>query len=369
MPYKILIAPLNWGLGHATRCMPIINALLERGHEVMIASDGRTLALLRAEYPQLKAIDLAGYQIHYNSGEKGFVRTMVEQIPKILRLIHKEHQQLQRIVEFYKVDAVISDNRFGCWSKQVPCVFMTHQLFIQMPSNLWFLEPAVKWVNFGFMRQYDRCWVPDFADKELSLSGDLAHRFSVDLKRFRFVGPLSRLKKKMDHPPRLAIDSLDILMVLSGPEPQRSIFEELLLKQAKQIDRQVLLVRGVTEKQESKTINEGLYSINYLTATELNTALLAAKVVIARAGYSTIMDLVSLEKSAILVPTPEQTEQEYLATSFKERGLFFAVNQADFDLTEALEKVGDYQGISMKKVDLLESAIEELFELINLSKS
>ncbi len=368
MPYKILIAPLNWGLGHATRCMPIINELLERGCEVLIASDGRTLALLQAEYPQLKAIEIPGYQIHYQSGEGGFVKTMVGQIPKILHLIYKEHRKLQQIVTFYEVDAVISDNRFGCWSKKVPCVFMTHQLFIKMPTPLRFLEPSVKWANFGWIRQYDRCWVPDFADPSVSLSGDLAHQFTVDKERFRFIGPLSRLKTNHLIDTTLPVSKLDILMVLSGPEPQRTLFEELLLKQAKEIDRQVLLVRGVTEKQEIRWKGDRICVINYLTATNLNAALLEAKVVIARAGYSTIMDLVALEKTAILVPTPEQTEQEYLAHSFQKRGLFFAVDQDNFNLKHALERVTHYSAIPVERTNKLTDAIDELLGLVKISK-
>ncbi len=358
---KILVAPLNWGLGHATRCMPIINQLLTKDCEVIIASDGRSLQLLQQEYPQLKTIELPAYQINYGSSGEEFVQTMVIQIPKILRQIRKEYLHLQRIVDFYDIDIVISDNRYGCWSKKAYTIFITHQLFIKMPDHLQYLEPLVKWFNQRFINQFDACWIPDYDDAEINLTGELAHKYTLNKERYHFIGPLSRFTKNID-PINIDFPKADILIVLSGPEPQRSLFEEKILGQVKGIQEKICVIRGITETTQHKHLNPHLSIIDHLTAHALNAAMLHAKIIIARTGYSTIMDLVKLGKTAILVPTPGQTEQEYLARYFMDKKMFYCPAQKDFELKQAiaLSRISHYNG--NKKNNQLEIILNNLFK-------
>ena len=349
--HNFLVAPLNWGLGHASRCMPIINELLARGKKVIIASDGRTLSLLKAEYPQLLHIELQGYQIEYGEGNWGFILKMAKQVPYIFRQIYREYQQVQQIIRQYQIDCVISDNRFGCWSgdKKVYSIFMTHQLFIKMPPTMRFAEPLLWQLNQFFIKKYDECWIPDFPDKHHNLSGSLSHCTATlpNITQWKYIGALSRFRKDIATNPQ---NAYDVLMVLSGPEPQRTHFEKLLIQQVEQLPNhfRCLLVRGITEEQHRSQSTQQLTIINYLTASELNQAMLTARYIVARTGYSTIMDLATLGKKAILVPTPHQTEQEYLARHFKEKKIFYTILQKNFNLIEALKNSKQYTGLNIK---------------------
>ncbi|MGB1242072.1 MAG: glycosyltransferase [Chitinophagales bacterium] len=371
-PLKILVAPLNWGLGHATRCMPIINALLEKDIEVIVASDGRALALLREEYPNLQHIELPAYNIQYSGHTLGFVPMMLWQVPKILKAIRVEQKVIQKIIEVEKVDVIISDNRYGCYSEIVPSIFVSHQLFLKMPVYLQFLEPIVAKTQMRFIRHFSACWIPDFPQKNKSLSGDLAHKHPLQNKRFRFVGALSRMKKRAtDKGIEVAKESssffkeqYNIVAVLSGPEPQRTVFEDLLKEQMLQSNLKILLVRGMTEKQKFESLNDYIQVVNFLAAKELNQVLLAADVVIARSGYSTIMDLATLNKKAILIPTPGQTEQSYLADYFESKGIFYSSQQSNFNLLKALKESENYSGFGFKSENnvLLKEAIRDLLK-------
>ncbi len=345
-PLRVLIAPLNWGLGHATRCIPIIDLLLSNGIEVILASDGSALALLQKEYPQLQSVYLSGYQIRYNSEGQNFVRTMLKQVPKILYQIHKEHRHLQDLVIQHNIDIVISDNRYGCWSNKCYSLFITHQLHIKMPSNLSFLEHFIFRINHHFIKRYNSCWLPDYEEIDERLSGNLVQKYDKERLPidYHFIGPLSRFTSDLD---LASIISYDILVVLSGPEPQRSIFEQQVIAQVQKIPGKILIVRGITSSNKTWQLSKNITLQDHLTSASLNPLMLSAKVIISRSGYSTIMDLATLGKSAvILIPTPAQTEQEYLATYFKERRVFYSTTQEEFDLVYALSRLKDYTGIS-----------------------
>ncbi len=366
---KVIVAPLNWGLGHATRCMPIINALLKKNITVVIASDGRALALLKKEYPALQHIELPAYDIHYSGHTIGLLPTMLWQIPKILRVIQQEQRAIQQIVKNEKINAIISDNRYGCYVNGIPSIFVSHQLFLKMPPFLQFLEGMVAKTQMRFIRPFSQCWIPDFPSISQSLSGDLAHAEALSNDKFRFVGALSRMRKEpiVEQNKRLCDflkEKYDIVAVLSGPEPQRTLFEEMLRKQVLQTDLKVLIVKGITEQQVFHQLTSNLQTVNFLTAKDLNQVLLTADVVIARSGYSTIMDLATLGKNAILIPTPGQTEQIYLADYFQSKGIFFTTSQSKFELQKAWRESKDYSGFDRKLEcsQLLEEAIEELLK-------
>ena len=320
----ILIAPLNWGLGHATRCIPLINALLVRGIQPILASDGRALALLQAEYPNLQCLKLPGYQITYDGAN--MIWSIGKQLPKIVNAIWAEHREIKKIVAENKVDIIISDNRYGVYNSRTHNVFMTHQLNIKIPSQP--LEKLVNLINHHFIRRFHECWVPDFSTAPRlagSLSGD------AGLPSVKYLGPLSRMRI------RSVEKKYDIIAVLSGPEPQRTILEKQLLSELKSSKYKALVVRGVTEVNPLfATALADIAVVDFLTTEALNEAILASEVVICRSGYSSIMDLMKLEKAAILIPTPGQTEQEYLGEYLSGKGDFVVAKQNDFNLEQSI---------------------------------
>lgn len=360
---RVLICPLDWGLGHATRCVTIIRTLIEKQIKVLIAADGRALAFLQKEFPNLEFIIFPGYNIHYSKTLRMELNILL-QSPKILFNIRKERKKLSQIIEQYQIDAVISDNRFGCYSSTIPSIFITHQLMIKCPTALKFLEPLLHFINLNFIHHFNECWIPDSSDIT-NLSGNLSHFYPIS-SNMHFIGPLSRFENKI----RSCISSENyILMIFSGPEPQRSILEEKLLTQASKLSSKFIVIRGITEKVESFTIGENIIVHNHLETEALQKLMTNASLIITRSGYSTIMDLAVLEKNAALIPTPHQTEQVYLAKKLLDDGLFFCTSQSKLNLAEVIEKSKNFKGLKVNsQTYLLENRIDRLIEKITTYK-
>lgn len=363
-PTRVLVAALNWGLGHAARCMPIIDELLRQGAEVHIAADGRALYLLQQHYPQLPAYCLPSYNIQYASNPRYFEWTMAKQMPVILKAIRREYDYVQRLCQQYGFHLLISDHRYGCRSPHVPSIMVAHQIFILLPPVMRYLQPLLWRWHMHLLHKFDGCWIPDYAAAQYALSGLLAHARPLPTPFFRFIGALSRFADKATLPP---VVQHDIVAVLSGPEPQRTQLEQILLEQALQnipaTMRRMLIVRGITEQQHEA--QQGAISlVNSLPSTLLQAQMNAAQVIIARSGYSTLMDLAALRRPAILIPTPGQTEQEYLAENLATRRVFYAVEQSAFDLPKAVGKAlsGEYTGLPTMLPNDLPLAIGEALQ-------
>jgi uncharacterized protein (TIGR00661 family) len=343
---RILIAPLDWGLGHASRCIPIAQALEQKGFEVVFASSGRPLELLIQEFPKNNFIKLESYNIRYPKNGK-MAWSMLSQSLKIWKGIRQEHALLQQIIDDYNIDGVISDNRFGLHSKKVPCVFVTHQLNIQTPIFSGFIRK----MNFKYIQKFDECWIPDSDNHQLS--GQLS---KVENTTFncQYIGALSRFEKLEK------TKDIDVLAIVSGPEPQRSMFEELLKKQLIEAKLKATLVLGKTEEHKEEHIGK-LKIISHLNAKALNQAMVNAKVVISRSGYSTVMDIAKLNKLAIFVPTPGQTEQLYLAKYFYDKKLAFAMHQKELEVRTAIEKASEFEGLSLEKFQANWDSLLSLF--------
>lgn len=339
-PYKILIAPLDWGLGHATRSIPLIMSLLEEGCTIYIAADGQIRSLLQVEFPNATFLMLKGYKIQYATQKKWMPLKIILQIPGILFSIYKEYQWLKNIVKKHSIDGVISDNRFGMYHTVIPSIYITHQLLIKTGNK--FSESIARKFHYWFIKKYTQCWVPDFEGKE-NIAGQLSHPKDLPAN-IKYIGCLSRFERH-----EAAEIQYDLLILLSGPEPQRAIFEKLLLLQLQQFSGKVLLVRGQPGINETflnpKGISNNIQIKNHLAAKELNLAIEQAKIVICRSGYTTIMDMIKLQKKAILVPTPGQTEQEYLGLHLMQQKLFYSVHQNEFLLNEVLETVNEFPSL------------------------
>ena len=305
---RILIAPLNWGLGHASRCIPIIHELLAQGHEIIIGTQGLPFYLLHDEFPDLQYIKFSSFHIKY-SKRNTQVGAMLMCLPQIIFHTWTEHQRLKWLINKHKITYVISDNRFGLWTKKVPCIYITHQLMVKLPCGFQNMENLVWWLHGRIIKQYTECWIPDF-EKGGGLSGDLAHKYPLP-ENARFIGALSRFV----YLPELQLEKeYNTVIVISGPEPQRSMFEREMMNQFQFAEDSVLIVRGIPSKKQLVDVVGNITLVSHLPAVELKAHLKAAKEIFCRSGYSSIMDLYAIGKKATFIPTPGQPEQEYLAT-------------------------------------------------------
>jgi uncharacterized protein (TIGR00661 family) len=326
---RILVAPLDWGIGHATRCIPIIKELIKHNYEVILAADSRPLHLLSNEFPQLEIIRFEGYNIKYPK----FIPmelSMLLQTPKLLWNIKKENTALAEIIKDYNIDGVISDNRFGLYTNKIPCVFITHQLEIQSP----YFTDSIRNFNYKYINKYSACWVMD--DEKLNLAGNLSKPNTLPNNTI-YIGVQSRFEKQETE------KKYDYLAIVSGPEPQRTILEKGLINALKDRTENSLIVLGKPELNTSEQLGN-LTVKSHLNAKDLNTAIAQSELIICRPGYSTVMDLAKLEKKAIFIPTPGQTEQEYLANNFKNSEICYAQNQSDFNFELAITESESYKG-------------------------
>ena len=352
---KVLVAPLNWGLGHATRCIPVIRELLQQDADVIIASDGDALLLLKKEFPTLPFTVLPSYNIRYSSGIL-MPLSMLFQLPAMMRAIRNEHHELQSLIAANEIDIVISDNRYGMWSTHTKSVFITHQLSIRPPDLLGFTAPLFRKINFGFIRRFGCCWIPDAGGNE-NLSGELSHGVKTPF-RVEFTGPLSRFSNEQTREDSALTYGLAV--IISGPEPQRTAFEKLMTRQLSNISTRTLLVRGTDIDHVGTRTNGHVTTVNHLSSRELQKAINSSAIVVCRSGYSGIMDLAILQKKAILVPTPGQTEQEYLASYLEKKKICFSQSQHQFDLVKALEESGRYTGFNQTYPNRISEIIREL---------
>ena len=344
---RILIAPLNWGLGHATRCIPIIKALLKCGFEPIIASDGVALSLLKKEFPELRHVELPSYDINYAKKGRHFKLKLIWDSPKVLKAMAKEKKEVKRLVKTFSLDGIISDNRLGVRSKKIPCIFITHQLNVLSGNTTWFSSK----MHQSIIKKFQACWVPDVSGKP-NLTGKLGH-LKKTKQTIHYLGPLSRFSKK-----KLPV-IYDLLVLLSGPEPQRGMLTKKLLHQLKSYRGTVLFIKGKIEPEqhvETLTFEKATITVyNFMKSTELEKAINSSAMVLCRSGYTTIMDLAKLEKKAFFIPTPGQYEQEYLAKRLQKNGVAPFAEQEKFTLDQ-LEQVRNYLGLTAfrTKVDYTE---------------
>ncbi|MBL7856205.1 MAG: hypothetical protein JNM57_00835 [Cyclobacteriaceae bacterium] len=336
---RILIAPLDWGLGHATRCIPVIRELLRHSCDVVLAGSGNSLHLLKEEFPQLTTVELPAYNpVYPRTGS--MVWAMARQLFKFRTAIQKEHHVLEHLIREHRIDVVIADNRYGCWSKSVPSIFITHQSNILMPKRFGWLAPLVRFANNRMMSKFSACWIPDSPGSQ-SLAGDLISFGSKPNVQVEFIGNLSRFTYT-----GLPTKKYDVAAVFSGPEPQRSILDDIVTKQLRASNFRYCIVRGLPCAPDSDMQTKTSREVNFLSGSKLQEVLEQATVVIARSGYSTIMDLAALKCKAIFIPTPGQTEQEYLAHRLKEKGIVFYMTQAEFDLNKGISEAQHYSGFT-----------------------
>jgi hypothetical protein len=332
----VLVAPLDWGLGHTTRCIPIIKALLAQGCNVILAGENAQKYIFEQEFPQIKVLGLKGYGIRYSEKGSLFFFKMLKQFPQILHAIIGENRWLENIVEQEKIDLIISDNRYGLYHRKVPTVFITHQLQLHLKNR--FLEKISQFFLYRWINKFNYCWVPDMAD---GIAGKLSHPTQLPKIPVTYIKLLSRFS---------SIETTikyKYCFLISGPEPQRTIFEEKVFEVVRELQEPVAIVRGLPKRgyeirdagYEEKVVkgnNSYLETRNshpvypHLPTTELAALIQQSEFIVCRSGYTSLMELLVLKKKLIVVPTPNQTEQEYLAEILLQQHKIFATTQAKF---------------------------------------
>jgi uncharacterized protein (TIGR00661 family) len=350
MKGKVLLCVLDWGLGHATRSLALTRFLQAHNVEYAIASSGNALVLLKGELPTCRFYQLPSYDVTYDSSD--FISGILRQLPKISHAIKQERTEIDRILATDHFATIISDCRYGCYHPSAHCIFLSHQLQIQLTGRWRMLKPLINFIHRRMIGRFDECWVPDYPDR--FLTGELS-RLSFD--QLKFVGPLSTMKRT-----HLVTHSrYRVLAVLSGPEPQRSIFAQLIRSHLEKIEGPWLIVQGLPGEEEAQAGGE----VSFMTRNDLNDAIQRAELVVARSGYSTVMDVAAVGARALFVPTPGQTEQVYLAARIMKAGIACCQQQDDLDVAEAINTRDSYSGfpeMNGKGDSLVSEAIRSLQE-------
>ncbi|MCX8020837.1 MAG: glycosyl transferase family 28 [Chitinophagaceae bacterium] len=332
---RILAAPLDWGLGHTTRLIPVIQELLQQDAEVFLAGNETQKILLEKEFPHLPFLHLPGYSVTYPQKNASLTLHLLKQLPRIIKTINEERHWLQNAASKFRFHGVVSDNRYGLFHQNISCVFMTHQLNIKTPWGA-VTEKALRRLHYRLISRFSECWIPDEAG-ESNLSGILAHPPVMPPIPCRYLGILTRFERKS-----ITEAKGKLLILLSGPEPQRSLFEKQIADELAGYPEEAVLVRGLPEKNQEFRPGHNVKCFPHLDASELNQLMCESEYLISRSGYSTIMDALYLRKKCILIPTPGQTEQEYLARRLHEKQMALSFSQKDFSLRSALQMAGTF---------------------------
>ncbi len=322
---RILLSPLNWGLGHASRLIPIIKHLEAQGHICIIGAESLSAELLKKAFPHLIHEYFPGFNVRFSSGHTQWFKILL-QIPKFLYWKRKENHTTQKLIQKHQIDLIISDNRYGVNSKLVPSILITHQTSPYLGRLFFFLRPLVTKTIRKWIRSFDQCWIPDIQEV-LSVSGSLSESIPLP-NHTHHIGLLSRLNaSNMDTISNAEAPVVDILAILSGPEPHRSQLEKIIIDRFKNDTFKVMLLQGQPElNAKSKEIGN-VTLLPHCTDSYLYQLMTKSALIICRSGYSTIMDLFAVNRKAILIPTPGQYEQEYLADHLSRNFEFATIPQ------------------------------------------
>jgi uncharacterized protein (TIGR00661 family) len=336
---RILVSPLSWGLGHATRDLPIIRELRDRGHHVTIAACGRALALLEREVPACDFVELEDYPSPYTAS-RWFVLKFLAMAPQMVLSLKREARAVRRLLAERDFDLIISDNRFHVRSPRIPSFFISHQLRFSTPFVLRPLEFLTEVFNAAYHRHFTGVIVPDFPDPEENLSGRLSHGvFFAARNRLHYAGVLASVRR-LD-----VTEDVDVFISISGPEPQRTELERLVLDQVPALgDARVVITLGKPEVAEVREPGPNVTVYGFLDRERQQEMLNRARLVVCRSGYTTVMELAELGKRALFIPTPGQTEQEYLSRHYARHGYFHSVSQYELDPARDVERAREALG-------------------------
>ncbi|WAC05576.1 MAG: glycosyltransferase [Methanoregula sp.] len=336
---SVLISPLNWGLGHATRDIPVIHELRRRGHDVTIAACGNALSALKREFPDCQFLDFPDYPAPYSTGSL-FLPKFCAYLPLLLRALAAERKALGRILDRDNYDLIISDNRLGVYSDRVPSLFVTHQLHFHFPALIWPVELFALLLNRELHSRFDRVIVPDNPPGSGSLAGKLSRPLLASSRDRIFFAGILATARRME-----VAQDLDYLIIISGPEPQRTIFEQIVLPSLPDIPGSKMVLLGSPGGRTMACPDPDTTILSYADTQEKIALLNRAKFVICRSGYTTMMELAEVQKRhGLFVPTPGQTEQEYLSSYYQQKGWFLSRSQYRLDLSRDVSESQPYTG-------------------------
>ncbi len=346
---KIFFPVLNWGLGHASRSLPLIRKYQSAGHEVLCASDGEALAMLRRELPDQLVLQLPGYGILY--GSRFMPYNMLKHGRGMLKTMNAEHDLTEVIVERHGIDCIISDNRYGCYHSEVPSAIITHQLQVFTGQKL--LDVYIRRQIRSWCKNFSEIWIPDQTPPD-NITGDLSGLNTDPIPKY-YLGVISELSCV----PKSGL--YDAVAVISGPEPQRTHFEQLVIKQLSALDGKYAVVCGKPGEDEKVRKENNLMIYQYMSRVELSDLLGQTEIVISRGGYTTLMDIAKSGHKAIICPTPGQYEQIYLADRLASLGQCIYDRQENLNLSKALQEIEKIKPIGQRS----EPHQEDLFERLN----
>jgi uncharacterized protein (TIGR00661 family) len=336
---NVLLSPLSWGLGHATRDIPIIRSLLDHHHDVTIAASGNALAVLQREFPECTFIEFYDYPSPYSTS-RFFIPKFIASLPTLSKALAEERHTLQKILEKNHYDLIISDNRVGVYSLKIPTIFITHQIHYHFPLLFWPIELSSILANYFLFENYSRVIVPDNTPGPTALAGKLSRPVHglTDSKVF-FCGILSSTPK-MD-----VEQDLDNLVIISGPEPQRTRLEEIMTPMLPELDGSTIVLLGSPQKTHTRSLSDRCTLISYASTQEKIHLMNRAKFIICRSGYTSMMEMAELNKRhGLFIPTPGQPEQEYLSDYYEKMGWFYSKSQYKLNLREDIPAAMKYKG-------------------------
>jgi uncharacterized protein (TIGR00661 family) len=335
---QALFAISSLGLGHATRTLVVIREYLRRGYRITVISTGNALAFLRlelADAPGVEFREMRDYPpLERGTGWRLYWYLFVDLL-RTWRVIRHEHQQVQNIAADY--DFIFSDGRYGFYSRWTPSFILSHQIAFIPPKGLRETSWLTENINIAALRKFDCLFIPDYPWPSLNLAGHLAHSQNLYRCPHRYIGVLSSYQQ-------LDLEQdIDYLFVISGYLLEhKASFVQNLLEQALELPGRKVFVLGVVDQQDElyNRYRRDDLEIHMVASGALRQQLFnRANVIISRAGYSTVMDLVEYGKRALLIPTPNQTEQEYLAYYLGSQQYFTAGTQSsDFKLAPELHE-------------------------------
>lgn len=322
---RVLVSPLNWGIGHATRSIPLITFLLEQEMEVELAASGRAYAVLAEQFPQLKLHRAPSFEVQYGSDSRSTAWCLFKSSLGLRKQVRREQAWLKEHFPAAYFRGVISDNGYGMYIPGAQNVLITHQLQLHSGMGAWvdtFLDKQVRLLTTPFQE----IWIPDWEDESESLAGKLSHPRTPTKQTSVYLGPLSRLNPVNNSHPQT------ILFLISGPEPQRTIFEQIALEVAESLSSPVVVVGGNIQSpliespriEKDKSRSGHRVFLAYANQEKLSELLSSSDLVVARSGYSSVMDMVRFGRKAVWVPTPGQGEQQYLASYLSSKHPYFA---------------------------------------------
>ncbi|MEJ2216257.1 MAG: glycosyltransferase [Gemmatimonadota bacterium] len=336
---RVLFAVHDWGLGHATRDLVLIRALLAEGHRVTVLSHGRALRLLEGELDsRCEFVALRDIPKPLSRRPFWFYVRMSLALPSVFYTFHRERRLVRQLHDAQPLDCIVSDSRFGVWLSDVPSLQLFHSLRQIIPGRPRGLEKLVECAQRRMLGGADRILIPDASHD--GLAGDLSHDPHCDWGgRLEYIGPLASIRR------RDVDQDIDFFISVSGAEPQRTIFERLVLEQAHDLPGRVVVALGRPDGAPVIREDGRITVHSYLNRERQEDIMNRAALVVTRSGYSTLMELAELGRKALLVPTPGQSEQEYLARYHEARGHLHAVRQAELNLARDVRIAAGYAGL------------------------